>query len=134
MRVIIGKKVHQMAYFDGFFVDTACGKRVWGKSGNDYTLVSPIYAKGDYNHPIWKQEINCSDCLKGDLRKELEKRGTADLSNGIVNQVTQALDEQPGKVKYLIFGELREQEILSIEEACANSNSMNRRKSRWSCQ
>jgi len=57
--------------------------------------------------------------MKSTLRKELEKRGTADITNGVVNQVTQAIDEQSDKVKYLIFGELREQAIIPIEVACA---------------
>mgnify|MGYP001557866966 CR=1 FL=1 len=56
----------------------------------------------------------------GDLRKELLKRGTAEVSpDGIVNQVTQALEETPNKVKFLIFGELQEQGIIPISEACA---------------
>ena len=58
--------------------------------------------------------------MDNDLLKELEKRGTAELHpTGKVNQVTQALSETPTKVKYLIFGELKEQEIIPIDEACA---------------
>jgi hypothetical protein len=54
------------------------------------------------------------------LRKELNKRGSAELSpTGKVTQVTQALDETPTKVKFLIFGELKEQNIMTIEQACA---------------
>ena len=56
----------------------------------------------------------------GDLLKELSKRGTAEVSSdGVVNQVTQAIDEKPNKVRLLIFGELQEQSIVSIEEACS---------------
>ena len=55
-----------------------------------------------------------------DLQNELERRGTAELSSiGVVNQVTQALDEQPTKVKFLLFGEMQEKEITPIEIACA---------------
>ena len=55
-----------------------------------------------------------------ELRKELEKRGTAELQpDGLVNQVTQALDEKPDKVKFLIFGEFQEKGIIPIDQACA---------------
>ncbi len=57
-----------------------------------------------------------------ELKRELEKRGTAEISNGVVNQVTQALDEQPTKVKFLIFGELQERNIIPIGIACAKCN------------
>jgi hypothetical protein len=57
--------------------------------------------------------------MKDELRKELEKRGTAEISNGVVNQVTQALDEKPDKVKFLVFGELQEMGIIPIEMACS---------------
>ena len=57
--------------------------------------------------------------MKDELRKELEKRGTAEISSGIVNQVTQAVDEKPDKVKFLVFGELQESRIMPIETACA---------------
>ncbi len=53
------------------------------------------------------------------LAKELGQRGTAEISNGVVNQVTQALGETETQVKYLMFGELRTQGIISIDEACA---------------
>jgi hypothetical protein len=56
--------------------------------------------------------------MKDELRKELTKRGTAELSNGVVNQVTQALDEKPDKVKFLIFGEMQEKSIIPITIAC----------------
>jgi uncharacterized OB-fold protein len=56
--------------------------------------------------------------MKEKLQRELNKRGTAEISNGVVNQVTQALDEKPNKVKFLIFGELQEKEIISIDKAC----------------
>lgn len=54
-----------------------------------------------------------------ELQKELEERETAEISNGVVNQVTQALDESDAKVKYLIFGEQVEQGIIPIDQACA---------------
>lgn len=53
------------------------------------------------------------------LEKELQTRGTAEVSNGVVNQITQAIDERGDSVKFLMFGELREQEITPIEKACA---------------
>lgn len=56
----------------------------------------------------------------GELEKQLKKTGTAELhSNGVVNQVTQALDEKPDKVKMLVFGELIEKGIIPIAEACS---------------
>ena len=54
-----------------------------------------------------------------ELGKELNKRGTAEVSNGQVVQITQAIEETSDKVKYLMFGELREQEIMPVEQACA---------------
>ncbi|MFA5036982.1 MAG: hypothetical protein WC479_07385 [Candidatus Izemoplasmatales bacterium] len=53
------------------------------------------------------------------LKKELTQRGTADITNGIVNQVTQALDEKPDKVTFLIFGEMQTKSIMPIDAACA---------------
>jgi hypothetical protein len=59
-----------------------------------------------------------------DLQIELEKRGTAEVSSdGIVNQVTQALDESDTKVKLLIFGELQEKVIIPIAQACGKCES-----------
>ena len=54
-----------------------------------------------------------------DLEQELEKTGTAEISKGIVNRVTQAVDESGGKAKFLVFGEMREKTITPIDEACA---------------
>lgn len=56
---------------------------------------------------------------KNELEKELEKRGTAEISNGQVLQVTQALDEQTDKVKLSIFGEIQEKRIMPIDKACS---------------
>ncbi len=56
---------------------------------------------------------------KDDLIKELEIRGTAEVTNGIVNQVTQTIDETETKVKFLQFGEMKTQSIIPIDEACA---------------
>jgi len=53
------------------------------------------------------------------LAKELEQRGTAEITNGVVNQVTQAISETPTEVQFLVFGELRRQGIIPIDEACA---------------
>jgi hypothetical protein len=54
-----------------------------------------------------------------DIQRELEQRGTAEISSGGVSQVTQAIDEGENSVKFLCFGELREQKIKPIEETCA---------------
>lgn len=56
--------------------------------------------------------------MDNELKKQLEKTGTAEISNGIVTQVTQALDEKPDKVKMLVFGKLEEKGIIPIEQAC----------------
>jgi len=53
-----------------------------------------------------------------ELRQELERRGTAELNNGIVNQVTQAISEEGSRVEYLMFGEMKKQSIIPIERAC----------------
>ena len=53
------------------------------------------------------------------LLVELEERGTAEISNGMVTQVTQAISESKTEVEFLIFGELKKQGIIPIEEACA---------------
>ena len=57
--------------------------------------------------------------MKDELDKELELRSTAEISDGVVNQVTQALDETKNAAKFLVFGELKEQGIIPIDEACA---------------
>ena len=54
-----------------------------------------------------------------DIIRELKQRGTAEVVNGEVVQATQAIDETGESVKYLMFGELREQGIIPIGEACA---------------
>lgn len=56
--------------------------------------------------------------MEKELRKELEQRGSAEITDGIVNQVTQALDENESEVTYLMFGELRKQGIIPINQAC----------------
>lgn len=60
-----------------------------------------------------------SDKLEKDLEKELEQRSTAEISDGVVNQVTQALDESPTEATYLMFGEKKTEGIIPIDEACA---------------
>lgn len=57
--------------------------------------------------------------IKRQLVEELQKRGTAEIVNGEVCQVTQALDEKDDSVTYLLFGELREQRTIPIDEACS---------------
>jgi hypothetical protein len=57
--------------------------------------------------------------MDDELKKELQKRGTAEISNGIVTQVTQAISESDKEVTFLIFGEMRKQGIIPIDEACA---------------
>lgn len=54
------------------------------------------------------------------LEGELSKRGTADVSSGVVNQVTQAISESESEVEFLVFGELQKKSIISIDKACAN--------------
>jgi hypothetical protein len=61
--------------------------------------------------------------LKKALIKELKQRGTAEISNGVVNQVTQALSENKDKTSYLMFGEMKESGIIPIEQACAKCKS-----------
>ena len=53
------------------------------------------------------------------LAKELKQRGTAEVLNGVVTQVTQAIEEKDSEVSYLMFGELKKQGIIPIDEACA---------------
>ena len=60
--------------------------------------------------------------MEKDLIRELKARGTAKVTDGIVNQVTQAIDENEGRVKFLIFGEIVEKKIIPIEKACAKCN------------
>ena len=54
-----------------------------------------------------------------ELREELEKRETAEIVNGKVCQVTQALDETEDTAKFLLYGELKEEKTIPIDEACA---------------
>ena len=53
-----------------------------------------------------------------ELKKELEQRGTAEVSNGVVTQVTQALEETETKARVLLFGEMREFTVKPIGECC----------------
>lgn len=54
-----------------------------------------------------------------DLLKELDARGTAEIANGTVIQITLAIDETEESVKFLQFDELKEQRIIPIAEACS---------------
>jgi len=54
-----------------------------------------------------------------DLMKELEARGTAEVINGTVVPITQALSESEDTVEYLMFGNLRREAIIPIDEACS---------------
>lgn len=56
---------------------------------------------------------------KKDLIKELEQRGTVEIVNDEVVQVTRAIDETEGKAKFLMFGELKEESVIPIDKACA---------------
>jgi hypothetical protein len=58
--------------------------------------------------------------MDSELIKELNKRGTVELHpTGKVNQVTQALDETPTRVKLAIFGEIKTFGVIPINDACA---------------
>ena len=57
--------------------------------------------------------------MKDELAKELEKTGTAEISGGIVNRVTQALDEKESEATYMMFGEAKTDGVIPIDEACA---------------
>ena len=59
-----------------------------------------------------------------ELAKELEQRGSAEISNGVVNQITQALDEKETEATFLMFGEIKTESIISIDEACAKCPSL----------
>lgn len=72
--------------------------------------------------------------MKEELQKELEKRGTAEISNGQVVQVTQALSETDKEVDFLMFGERRKQKIIPIDEACAKCTRNYRFKTKKDCQ
>ncbi len=77
---------------------------------------------------------------RNELIRELSKRGTAEVTVSptgevTVNQVTQAIDEQPGRVKLLLFGELREFKCLPIEQVCSQCSGWKPRfKSVGDCQ
>jgi len=57
--------------------------------------------------------------VKDELSQELRERGTAEVVNGKVCQVTQALDETADTAKFLIFGQLQERKTIPIDEACS---------------
>jgi hypothetical protein len=63
-----------------------------------------------------------------DLMRELQERGTAEVVNGEVLQVTQALDESQGRAKFILFGDLHECAIIPIDEACAKCASGAKRR------
>jgi len=73
--------------------------------------------------------------MKEELRKELEARGTAEISNGVVSQVTQAIDESETEVKLLIFGKLQEHKVTPVDETCSKCNFWSKYfKSTKACQ
>jgi hypothetical protein len=79
-------------------------------------------------------EVNMED-KEQEIMNQLEKTGTAEISNGIVTQVTQAIDEQPNKVKMLVLGEMVESGIRPISEVCPCSFYSSRRfKTKENCQ
>jgi hypothetical protein len=53
-----------------------------------------------------------------ELEKELNKRGTAEIIEGKVHQITQAIDEDEKQAKVIVFGELRKFGVKPIEECC----------------
>jgi len=57
-----------------------------------------------------------------ELRKELELRGTAEIDNSVVLQVTQALDDTGDIAKVAVFGKIREFKVKPIGECCAKCN------------
>lgn len=63
----------------------------------------------------------------GELREELDKRGTAEVINGKVCQVTQALDETEDTATFLACGVLIEAKTIPIAEACSKCDSWKRR-------
>jgi len=65
--------------------------------------------------------------MKNDLKRELELRGTAEISNGIINQVTQAIDEKDNEATFLIFGEKTTTKLKPIEECCAKCDFVAKR-------
>ena len=54
-----------------------------------------------------------------ELKRELEQRSTAEIVNGEVAQVTQALDERADEATFLIFGERQTVKLKPINECCA---------------
>lgn len=62
MKVVVGSEVHEVTYYDGLFVDTRCGKRVWGQAGQEYEFVFKKFGD-DHNTVVWEMETTCSECL-----------------------------------------------------------------------
>lgn len=56
---------------------------------------------------------------KKGLAKELEQRGTAEIINDEVFQITQAIGETEDKAEFLMFGKLKVASVIPIDEACA---------------
>ena len=52
MNVVVNGITHRGSYYDGVFVDTYCGKRIYGRSGKDYD----IHSSGD------KEAVTCPEC------------------------------------------------------------------------
>ncbi len=64
--------------------------------------------------------------MRDELKRELDSRGSAEVINGKVVQVTQAINEADDSVEYLMFGELRRESVTPIAETCARCDGMNR--------
>ncbi len=57
--------------------------------------------------------------MTDELAKELGERDTAEITDGVVTQITQAISESKEEVEFLIFGRLKKESIIPIEQACA---------------
>jgi hypothetical protein len=61
--------------------------------------------------------------MDDELIRELEKRGTAEVTDSGVCQVMQAIEESETHTKFLLFGRIVEHEIAPLDETCAKCKS-----------
>jgi len=59
MNVIVNGITHRGSYYDGMFVDTYCGKRIYGRRGKDYVVYIGV-----------KERVTCPECKVSIDRKE----------------------------------------------------------------
>jgi len=72
MQAIANNEIHEVGYYGGGWIDTACGKRIHGKQGREYEIV-------------FKQEVTCPSCKEVKLGW-LSRKARRTLRSGLLQR------------------------------------------------